>query len=195
LDDSYLGSGKRLSRSVKKHGRENHKREIIESFNDRLSLIAREKEIITSELIKNPLCMNLILGGAALHRPATSEETRAKLSKAGKGRLHTELHKARMSAALKGRKHSPEEIENHRKAMIGFKWSEEALANRKAGQRQSKKFQEHLSKIKRAVIIHDIEYQDVRSASIALGISSSTLEKRCSSKSLSFTNFRYKDNS
>ena len=119
LDDSYLGSGKRLSRSVKKHGRENHKREIIESFNDRLSLIAREKEIITSELIKNPLCMNLILGGAALHRPATSEETRAKLSKAGKGRLHTELHKARMSAALKGRKHSPEEIENHRKAMIG----------------------------------------------------------------------------
>ena len=63
LNDGYLGSGKILRYSVNKHGEKNHKIEIIEYLPDRSSLKNREKEIINENLLKNPLCMNLVIGG------------------------------------------------------------------------------------------------------------------------------------
>ena len=63
LKDDYLGSGKRLWYSIKKHGRENHKKEILEFLSDRIELKKREKEIIDEDFLKNPLCMNIQTGG------------------------------------------------------------------------------------------------------------------------------------
>ena len=63
LEDGYLGSGKRLRRSIRKYGEENHNKEILEFLPDRESLMKREKEIVTFELIKEDLCMNLMPGG------------------------------------------------------------------------------------------------------------------------------------
>lgn len=63
LNDGYLGSGKRLRRSINKYGKENHKREIIEFLPDRKSLIEREKEIVNLNEIAKENCMNLIVGG------------------------------------------------------------------------------------------------------------------------------------
>lgn len=63
LEDGYMGSGKKLRRSLNKHGIENHTKEILEFLNDRESLKKREAEIINEELIQDPLCMNLQLGG------------------------------------------------------------------------------------------------------------------------------------
>lgn len=63
LNDGYLGSGKRLWFSINYHGKENHKIEILEFCNDRVSLKNREKEIVNKELLNEDLCMNLQLGG------------------------------------------------------------------------------------------------------------------------------------
>jgi hypothetical protein len=63
LEDGYLGSGKILIRSVKKYGKENHKREILEFLSDREKLKEREKEIVNEDILKDPLCMNLMIGG------------------------------------------------------------------------------------------------------------------------------------
>jgi hypothetical protein len=63
LDDGYLGSGKRLRSSLKKHGRECHKKEILEYFKDRRSLLSSEKQIITNEMRNDPKCMNISPGG------------------------------------------------------------------------------------------------------------------------------------
>jgi len=63
LDDGYLGSGSNLGKSIKKYGKENHDKEIIEYLNDRISLKKREAEIINEEMLKDPLCMNLSKGG------------------------------------------------------------------------------------------------------------------------------------
>jgi hypothetical protein len=63
LEDGYIGSGKRLWYSIKKHGRENFKMEILEFLPDRNSLKEREKEIVNSDLLKEELCMNLKIGG------------------------------------------------------------------------------------------------------------------------------------
>lgn len=63
LEDGYLGSGKRLSRSVEKYGRENHVREILEFSENREELMKREREIVNDELLENQKCMNLKKGG------------------------------------------------------------------------------------------------------------------------------------
>ena len=63
LEDGYMGSGKRLRRSLIKHGIENHTKEILEFLDDRKSLAIRESEIVNVQSIEDPLCMNLKPGG------------------------------------------------------------------------------------------------------------------------------------
>ena len=65
LDDTYLGSGTRLWKSIKKHGKDNHKREILEFLLDRKALASREKELVNDSLICDPMCMNIMRGGEA----------------------------------------------------------------------------------------------------------------------------------
>jgi hypothetical protein len=84
LDDGYMGSGKRLRYSIRKHGVENHTKEILEFLPTREELVLREIEIVNSELIKDALCMNLKEGGSG---GFSSEEHKLKFimigSKAG----------------------------------------------------------------------------------------------------------------
>lgn len=63
LNDGYLGSGKKLKYSLQKYGIENFKCEIIEYYNDRKSLADRERELVNKNLLKDIMCMNLIIGG------------------------------------------------------------------------------------------------------------------------------------
>ena len=63
LEDGYLGSGKILGYSIGKHGRENHKKEILEFCETRDLLKMREAEIVNKELLAKPLCINLKYGG------------------------------------------------------------------------------------------------------------------------------------
>jgi hypothetical protein len=63
LEDGYLGSGKILGYSIGKHGRENHKREIVEFVENREALKLREAEIVNEELLAHPLNINLKYGG------------------------------------------------------------------------------------------------------------------------------------
>ena len=63
LNDSYLGSGKYITNSINKHGRENFKREILEFFETRKLLIEKEKDYVNKTFLKDLLCMNLKPGG------------------------------------------------------------------------------------------------------------------------------------
>ena len=63
LDDGYLGSGTRLRRSIRKHGKDKFKLEILKFFESREDLIIGEKNLITEEVLKDPKCMNLVFGG------------------------------------------------------------------------------------------------------------------------------------
>lgn len=64
LEDGYLGSGKRLRYSINKYGKENFKLEILEFFENKEKLIEAEIEMITEEMLSDPLCMNLKEGGS-----------------------------------------------------------------------------------------------------------------------------------
>jgi len=63
LEDGYMGSGKRLRRSLKKYGKQNFKSEILEFLPNRVSLIEKEKELINEKLLKDSLSMNIKKGG------------------------------------------------------------------------------------------------------------------------------------
>ncbi len=63
LNDGYLGSGTYLSRSIRKHGREHFSMEILELLPSRVRLKEREREIVTEQVLADPLCMNLKVGG------------------------------------------------------------------------------------------------------------------------------------
>jgi hypothetical protein len=63
LEDDYLGSGNRLRYSIKKYGKINHKREILEFCENRKELKSREKEIVNLNEIAKKECMNLCVGG------------------------------------------------------------------------------------------------------------------------------------
>ena len=80
LDDGYMGSGRRLRASIRKHGVVNHKKEILEFFDTRELLVEAEKKAITPEMITDKNCMNLMGGGEGGY---VSEEHYQKTSRIG----------------------------------------------------------------------------------------------------------------
>ena len=63
IDDGYFGSGKKITRSVKKHGLEKHTKEILEFLPTREALRLREEQLVTEEVVNDPMCMNIATGG------------------------------------------------------------------------------------------------------------------------------------
>lgn len=133
LADGYQGSGTHLSRSVKKHGKENHVCEVLEFLQDRESLARREDELITEELRKEPLCMNIARGGIG-NFPGfvSSEESKEKNSIASKKMWDDRKasgwiappqkpeHVAKRAAANAGKKRTAEQIENLNRGQQGY---------------------------------------------------------------------------
>ncbi len=110
-DDSYLGSGKILLLAIKKYGRSNFKKEILDTCPSREDLAKQEKEIVCEELLKNPLCMNLKLGGDGGGHPGSgcgmpvgfkhSKDTKDKIAMASTGRVYGPLSSSRKEAISK----------------------------------------------------------------------------------------------
>jgi hypothetical protein len=82
VNDGYLGSGRRIKAEVQKYGRQNFKREILEILPTRELLKLRESQIVTDELLRDPLCLNLKNGGEGGGK-FWSEEHKQKCARAG----------------------------------------------------------------------------------------------------------------
>ncbi len=63
MNDGYFGSGKRLWYSIRKYGKENHIKEILEFFETREALKECEAKLVDENTLKDELCMNLTVGG------------------------------------------------------------------------------------------------------------------------------------
>ena len=63
LNDGYLGSGKNLLNAIKKYGKPNFYREILEFFIDEKSMVDREIEIVTEDFCKRKDTYNIMPGG------------------------------------------------------------------------------------------------------------------------------------
>lgn len=117
LTDKYLGSGLRLSRSIKKHGTANHTREILAVFATRAEAAAHEKDLITEDLLRDENCLNCGVGGLGYSdRPPTAEETRTKMSSTHKRKNSDAEWKAKRWENHKSLMNKPDNKEANSKA-------------------------------------------------------------------------------
>jgi len=116
IEDGYLGSGYLLTEDIKKYGKEYFLREIIAFFDDRETLLKKERELVDENYIGRVDTYNLVKGGNG--NVYISEETIAK----------------RLKTLQKSYKRFPELLEKNRKnALLGAKLSKtpEARAKQK----------------------------------------------------------------
>jgi hypothetical protein len=151
--DNYWGSGhNRLCRAAKKYKGTNPRYQKIVlingiSCNEKL---AQLEELIIGDLYQtDEYCLNLKAGGwggniseeskakigAALKGRTHSAESKANMSAAQKGRTHSAESKAKIGAALKGRTHSAESKAKISAAKKGRTHSAESKANMSAAQK------------------------------------------------------------
>jgi len=122
LDDNYLGSGKYLWRSIKKYGKENFKKEILEFCLTREELVEKEKKLVNEDLLKEDLCMNLKPGGSG---GFSSKEHQRKCAEAGKQRFLQKLKDEPEFAENFSKKSSQRNLERGTKGFKGkrFDWT------------------------------------------------------------------------
>jgi len=117
LEDGYLGSGKRLRYSIRKHGEENHNKEILEYLSNREELCKREQQIVNDELRLDPLCMNLMNGGKG---GFISAEQQLRRAKAASTKL-VELRKIDLNLDLRLRLSASKTMSiNHKNGLIKY---------------------------------------------------------------------------
>jgi len=126
FDRKYYGSGKAIQNALKKYGKENFKVEIL--YWAKTIKRINEAEMLYIEIYDSTnrnIGYNISYGGEhnmkGLHH---TEETKRKMRIASLLKAPvTEETKRRVSVAGKGRKHSPETIEKLRIAKIGNTWN------------------------------------------------------------------------
>lgn len=103
---TYLGSGIRLTRAIKKYGRENFSRDIIELCSSREDLNEREKYWISYyDALNDENYYNLCIGGFGTSGHRISEETRHKM----RNKVISDESRLKMSESAKNRKPMSEE--------------------------------------------------------------------------------------
>ena len=84
--NGYIGSGAKFFKNVKKYGKENFTSIIIESFDTKNEAKQKEREVVTPDLLKNPLCLNTLIGGGGWdYGDKFPEEVKQKISIKRKG--------------------------------------------------------------------------------------------------------------
>lgn len=63
INDGYYGSGTEIKKAVKEEGKSNFSKEILKIFSTRDELREAEKEIVTDDIVKDPMSYNKTLGG------------------------------------------------------------------------------------------------------------------------------------
>ena len=146
IDDGYLGSGRRIKAEIKKYGKENFVREVLEYYPTREALCKREAELVCEEMLSDLLCLNLKNGGegggtrevtiAAWKKPEYAAKVKSGMSKWAKENksdasarcvkaAHSRIAKGLKpfggagSTAFKDKKHSEETLEQMRESQKG----------------------------------------------------------------------------
>ncbi len=130
-EDNYLGSGTYLIRAIKKYGRKNFKREILETFDSKKEAYDAQERYIEKFNTLSPHGFNVCLCGGTDMGGSHANETKEKIRRnspkywLGKnmseeskeknrlnhlGKKHTEISKKRISEKRKGQKPKKESI-------------------------------------------------------------------------------------
>lgn len=149
IDPFYLGSGQNIKRAIKKYGVESFSLEILKRHLTIAEAFEHEKELLTEEVLNDPMCYNMNPGGKGgsgsnhikdmtWHKSPKSEKTKRKISETLMGKSHiTAEGRKRCSEASKGNsnalgKHwklSSETRQRISQARMGIQFSDEHKKN------------------------------------------------------------------
>jgi len=154
-NNKYLGSGDLLKKAIKKYGKENFKKEILETCSSQLELDEKERlHIFELNSTDKNIGYNISIGGrngTTLNRKM-SNETKKKMSDAKVGIKFTDEHKENLSKSRIGKILSDEtkkKMSDSQKLVIRKPMSEETkekIRKSKKGIKLSKETKEKMSK-------------------------------------------------
>lgn len=125
INDGYLGSGKELKKDIKKLGKNNFTKEILQFFNTKEEMLLKEAEIVNFEFCTRNDTYNVMLGGGY----GSAESNGLSF----KGKKHTEAAKEKLRIANLGKKMSKE--------------AKEKMSKNNFARRNPEKQKEHAKKI------------------------------------------------
>lgn len=149
LDDGYMGSGTRLINAIKKYGVDSFQKKILFDFSSEEEALFAEWLLVTNEMIEDPSCYNMKLGGRggwshidhSTHRLGrthseetkrfiskkqigvklnTSEEGRKKIIETNKNRIITDDFRKKMSKIRTGKSNKMSEEKRQAKFKKDF---------------------------------------------------------------------------
>lgn len=138
-NELYLGSGAALKNAVKRYGRKKFVRETLFEFVTEEEAYAKEAEIVTEEIVKDPTYYNINVGG---HRPPSPmgrkiEDTSA-YSKASKKKWSDPEYRERACTSMRAAwNRTPERLEHLRTVNKGRKLSTDHTQKLHEGRRKS----------------------------------------------------------
>ena len=131
--DNYWGSGPAIKAAIKKYGKQNFKKEVLEVFNSSEDAFKYEAEHITLKEVQDPMCYNMQLGGlggteGAIFMTNGTDHIRIlpEFEEEYRNKGYSRLQKI----------HSAETLQKMRESHRGLKRSKESLTKAGASMRQ-----------------------------------------------------------
>ena len=147
LNDGYFGSGSYLLKSIRYYGKNKHTKEILEFLSSREELRLKEAILVNEEILKDPLCMNLSIGGKGCYK--RSNETCNKISISKRGRIQSQEEKDKRANSLRGQKRTLEHCIKQSIRQLGIKQKTEHAAKSAIARKGLKSTKETINKMKK----------------------------------------------
>ena len=142
MNDSYLGSGKLLKSTIKKYGKENFKREILEYFNSKEEAFSAQEKYINEYNTLTPNGYNISPKGGCM---------------CGTG-CHSEESKDKIRQHILGIKRSEKCKEKNRLSHLGNKDTIETIQKKSAAHIDKKHNQNTKNKIQKLIVMFYLNY-------------------------------------
>lgn len=143
INDGYLGSGKEVKKDIKKFGKNNFTKEILQFFDTKEEMLLKESEIVNWDFCTRKDTYNVMPGGGC----GSAEINGLSF----KGRKHTESAKEKLRVANLGKKMSKEAREKMSKNNFARRYPEKQREHAKKIS-SFKKTPEHKEKIRLSLI-------------------------------------------
>lgn len=200
----YLGSGGAIKKAIEKYGRESFVRTTLAEFSCAEEVYAAEAELVTIEFVKRLDTYNMRTGGMGGVGYIRSEETRAKISAANKGKVVSEETRKKIGNVSRGNKYSVGRVlSDETKAKISAKAkgrvvSEETRIKISAGGKGRVFSKETKAKLtgtenhkSLAIVINGKYYESINVAAKSEGVKGGTIRKRVLSTTSNFSDYRF----
>jgi group I intron endonuclease len=181
---SYYGSGNLLKSAIKKYGKENFKKEIIEKCSNNEELCEREKYWIKKlDATNHEIGYNISKGGiGGIPDLKVAEITKNKISASLKNRKFSKEHREKLSKASKGKPKSKEHREKLSKAVK--KLFAEGWEGSTKGKKHSKEACKKISlsligtaRANKSITIDGVKYLSIKEAAEKTGMSFYSIRK------------------